>query len=107
MKLFPFLSGIALAPFLLSAGQAAEAVIVNESFLGYPGCKDRSDMQRVVELAEQYDVEAAREMIKRGLKSKDCRILAGGEIIVEVAPPFSRLLKVHLRGDPDAYWIIH
>jgi hypothetical protein len=105
MKLAAFILGAALAPSLLRPAAAIEVAAIYEGFPGYAGCKERADMQRVIELAEQYDLEAAREIIRRGIKSKDCRVL-GGDIIVELVPPFSRLAKVHMRGDPDAYWII-
>lgn len=101
MKLATFLAGALLAPFLVSTADGQTPVIAN-----YAGCKEKTDMQRVLELVDEGDLAAAGELIQRGLKSKDCRILAGEDVVVESFPPFTRLVKVRVRGNPDSYWII-
>lgn len=101
MKFIGLFSAMALAPLLVGSAHAQVAVVG-----GLAGCKDKDSMMRVVELTDQADLAAAQEMIARGIKSKDCRILAGDDVIIESTPPFSRLIKVHVRGNPDVYWVL-
>jgi hypothetical protein len=101
MKWLRLLSLPALAPLLLSTAFAQVAVVG-----GLAGCKDKDNMARVLDLSDQGDLAAAQELIARGVKSQDCRILGGEEIVFESTPPFTRLIKVHVRGNPDIYWII-
>jgi hypothetical protein len=100
MKFFRFFFVAALAPLLVAGAQAQIAVVG-----GFPGCKDRDNMRRVLELTDQADIAAAQELIARGIKSEDCRILSAEELVYETTPPFNRLIKVHIRGNPDVYWI--
>ncbi|WP_363348950.1 hypothetical protein [Methylocystis echinoides] len=72
----------------------------------YPACKERSAMARVLELADQSDYQAARLLIQRGMKSKDCQMIPADQLVIETTPPLSRVVKVHKRGDPDEYWIL-
>lgn len=101
MKLVRLLSLTALAPLLVSSALAQVAVVG-----GLAGCKDRDNIKRVLDLSDQGDVAAAQELFARGVKSDDCRVLAGDVIVIEATPPFTRLIKAHIRGNPDIYWII-
>jgi hypothetical protein len=101
MKFVRFFFGLALAPLLVSSADAQLAVAG-----GFAGCKDRDNMRRVLELTDQDDIVAAQELIVRGIKSEDCRIIPMDAIVFEVTPPFTRLIKAHIRGNPDVYWII-
>ncbi|MBY6242104.1 hypothetical protein [Methylosinus sp. Sm6] len=101
MKLIRLLSLTALAP-LFASGALAQIAVIG----GYAGCKDRDNMARVLDLADQGDLAAAQELVARGIKSQDCRVLAGDDIVFEATPPFTRIIKVHVRGNPDVYWII-
>ncbi len=74
---------------------------------GFTACKDRAAMARAIELSDEADYQAARRLIEQGLKSRDCQFIPAGELVIEATPPFSRLVKVHRRGDPDLYWIIY
>jgi hypothetical protein len=100
MNVIRLLFATTLAPLLLYAQARAEILGV------LAGCKQKEDMQRVLDLADQTDFAAAQELLARGIRSKDCRVLAGDEIVVESAPLFARLVKVHVRGNPDIYWIV-
>jgi hypothetical protein len=101
-----FFSIAACACLVATPCRAVDAIVLYQAFAGYAGCKEKSDMLRVLELTDQSDVAAAMEMIRRGIKSKDCSVLVDGDLVIESSSPFSRLVKVHTRGDPDAYWII-
>lgn len=101
MKTLRFFFALAFAPLLVASAQAQIAVAG-----GFAGCKDRDNMRRVLELTDLADVAAAQELIVRGIKSEDCRVISTEEIVFENTPPFNRLIKVHIRGNPDVYWII-
>lgn len=75
--------------------------------LGTVGCKDRDVLARALQLSDQSDLHAAYEVIRRGFKSGDCRSIRMDKVVVESAPLLSRLVRVHVWGNPDAYWVIH
>lgn len=75
--------------------------------LAYPACKDKSVMSRAADLSDEYDFRAVQVLFQRGLKSKECQLIPADQLVIETTPPFSRLIKVHKRGDPDEYWIMH
>jgi hypothetical protein len=75
--------------------------------LGYPACKDKAVMSRAIELSDEGDYQAARAIIDRGMKSRDCQLISADRLVIEVTPPLSRVVKVHKMGDPDEYWIIN
>lgn len=101
MKRVRLLSLTALAPLFVSGALAQVALVP-----GLAGCKDRDNMRRLVELTDQGDIAAAQELFARGVKSDDCRMLAGDDIVIEMMTPFARLSKAHIRGNPDIYWIL-
>ncbi len=74
---------------------------------GYPACKDKAAMARVIELSDELDYQAAARLIQQGMKSKDCQFIPADQLVIETTPPLSRLVKVHRRGEPDSYWIIN
>jgi hypothetical protein len=86
---------------------ATSSFAVAEPRVGYPACKDKTVMSRAIELSDEGDYQAARAIIDRGMKSKDCQFISSDRLVIEVTPPLSRVIKVHKLGDPDEYWIIN
>jgi hypothetical protein len=73
-----------------------------------PGCKTRAIMERAIELVDQKDYAAGDEIFRRGIESGECRVFVTGEsVIVELREIKSGLSKIHLRGNPEAYWVIN
>ncbi|ATQ67285.1 hypothetical protein CQW49_04790 [Methylosinus trichosporium OB3b] len=101
MKRVRLLSLTALAPLFVSSALAQVALVP-----GLAACKDRDNMRRLVELTDLGDLAAAQELFARGVKSDDCRMLAGDDVVIEMTPLFMRVVKAHIRGNPDIYWIL-
>lgn len=100
MKLIWTISGVAFL-ILISPAHAAGRQ------LAYPACKDRSLMSRALELSDESDFQAVEVIFRRGIKSKECGFIPADQLVIETNPPFPRLIKVHKRGDPDEFWIMH
>lgn len=94
-----------VAALLLSS--SAFAVTGGPFSLGSTGCKDKDVMARALQLLDQGDIQAVRELLRRGFKSGDCRTLRMGAVVTETPAPLSRLARARIWGSPDVYWVIH